>query len=123
MPGANPFDFLESLDHISNLKQKCDYVIALYHGGKEHYQYLSPNLQKVCRKIIEKGADLIICQHSHCIGCYGRYNNTIIIYGQGNFIFDRPKNEYWMASLLVKVIFNDGIDVEYIPIVKNRNGI
>lgn len=55
-PGANPFDPLESLDHISDLRKQCDYVIVLYHGGKEHYRYPSPYLQKVCRKMAEKGA-------------------------------------------------------------------
>ena len=69
-PGANPFDLLNSLDHLQNLKAECDYVIVLYHGGKEYYRYPSPNLQKVCRKMTQKGADLVICQHSHCIGCY-----------------------------------------------------
>ena len=44
--GANPFDPLEGLDHIQALKGKCDYVIVLYHGGKEHYRYPSPNLKK-----------------------------------------------------------------------------
>ncbi len=36
MPGANPFDPLESLEHIHRLKKESDYVIVLYHGGKEH---------------------------------------------------------------------------------------
>ena len=58
--GANPIDLLESPDHVAALKAKCDYVIVLYHGGKEHYRYPSPNLQKVCRKLVEKGADLVI---------------------------------------------------------------
>ena len=34
LAGANPFDPLESLDHIVDLKSKCDYVVVLYHGGK-----------------------------------------------------------------------------------------
>ena len=63
-PGANPFDPLYSLDHISELKQKCDYVIVTYHGGKEYYRYPSPRLSEVCRKIAQKGADLVLCQHS-----------------------------------------------------------
>lgn len=67
--GANPIDLLETPDHVAALKEQCDYVIVLYHGGKEHYRYPSPNLQKVCRKLVEKGADLVVCQHSHCIGC------------------------------------------------------
>lgn len=44
--GANPFDALESLDQVYRLKSICDYVIVLYHGGKEHYRYPSPYLQK-----------------------------------------------------------------------------
>lgn len=67
--GANPVDLQETPDHIVALKAECDYVIVLYHGGKEQYRYPSPNLQKVCRKLVEKGADLVVCQHSHCIGC------------------------------------------------------
>lgn len=63
----------------------------LYHGGKEYYRYSSPNLQKTCRKMTEKGADLVLCQHSHCIGSYEEYNDSTILYGQGNFIFNMKK--------------------------------
>lgn len=122
-PGANPFDPLESLDHISELKSKCDYVIVLYHGGKEHYRYPSPYLQKVCRKIIEKGADLVVCQHSHCIGSFEEYEKGTIIYGQGNFIFNKYDNEFWNTSLLIEVQIEGKVTIKYHPIVKNRKGI
>ncbi|RAV13805.1 CapA family protein [Paenibacillus contaminans] len=120
-PGANPFDPLESLDHIQNLKTTCDYVIVLYHGGNEHYRYPSPYLQKICRKMVRKGADLVVCQHSHCIGAYEKYEKSVIVYGQGNFIFDRSESELWKTSLLIKVIFDNELRIEYIPIVKNGN--
>lgn len=122
-PGANPFDPLESLDHIMALRSECNYVIVLYHGGKEHYRYPSPYLQKVCRKIVEKGADLVICQHSHCIGCYEIYNGSIIVYGQGNFIFDKNDNEYWKTSLMIKVAIDEKPVIEYVPVKKVRNVI
>lgn len=123
-PGANPFDPLESLDHISNLKNKCDYVIVLYHGGKEHYPYPSPYLQKVCRKIIEKGADIVICQQSHCIGSYEDYLGRKIVYGQGNFIFNKDVNEHWDTGLLIEFeIKNDKIGISYIPFVRTEIGI
>ncbi|MEG0619204.1 MAG: CapA family protein [Bacilli bacterium] len=118
--GANPFDCLESLDHIVNLKEKCDYVIILYHGGKEHYRYPSPNLQKRCRKMVEKGADLVVCQHSHCIGCEENWNNGKIIYGQGNFIFLDEVNEFWATSLLVMLDINKNENkISYIPLVND----
>lgn len=122
-PGANPFDPLESLDHIQDLSDKCDYVIVLYHGGKEHYRYPSPYLQKVCRKMAEKGADLVICQHSHCIGCFEEHDNSTIVYGQGNFLFDHSKSEFWQTSLLLKVNIDDGLHISYIPIEKVINGV
>ena len=118
-PGANPFDPLESLDHISALKKQCDYTIVLYHGGKEQYRYPAPYLQKVCRKIIEKGADLVICQHTHCIGCEETYLNGTIVYGQGNFLFDDMNNEYWATSLLVQIELDEDVNVSYIPLEKH----
>ena len=87
-PGANPFDPLWSLDHVAELRGSVDYVIVLYHGGKEHYRYPSPMLQKTCRRLVDKGANLVICQHSHCIGCEEKYRDNMIGYGQGNFLFD-----------------------------------
>lgn len=121
--GANPFDPLESLDHIHDLKSHCDYVIVLYHGGKEHYRYPSPYLQKACRKMAQKGADLVVCQHSHCIGCYEEYEGSVIVYGQGNFLFDHSENEFWQTSLLLRVCISDVMKVEYIPIVKAGNAV
>jgi poly-gamma-glutamate capsule biosynthesis protein CapA/YwtB (metallophosphatase superfamily) len=121
--GANPLDPLESLDHIMRLKAKSDFVIVLHHGGKEHYRYPSPGLQKVCRKIVEKGADLVICQHSHCIGAFENFNGSVIVYGQGNFIFDRNDNEFWKTGLLIKASFSNKMFVEFIPVQKKGNGV
>ncbi|HFD2030269.1 TPA: CapA family protein [Clostridium perfringens] len=126
MSGANPFDPLESLDHINQLKEKCDYVIVLYHGGKEHFRYPSPYLQKICRKIVEKGADIVICQHSHCIGCEEIWKDGRIIYGQGNFLFDNSDSEYWKTSLLIKISLNvkdNQRKISYIPIIKKDNKV
>ena len=119
--GANPIDLLESPDHVAALKAKCDYVIVLYHGGKEHYRYPSPNLQKVCRKLVEKGADLVVCQHSHCIGCEEKYQGGTIVYGQGNFLFDDSESEFWQTSLLVQI--DDGFEISYIPLKKMEKAL
>ena len=117
--GANPIDLLESPDHVVKLKAQCDYVIVLYHGGKEHYRYPSPDLQKVCRKLVEKGADLVICQHSHCIGCEEKYAGGTIVYGQGNFLFDYSDNECWQTGMLVEI--DDDFGISYRPLVKSGN--
>ena len=110
--GANPFDLLDSPDHIAKLKTECDFVIVLYHGGKEHYRYPSPYLQKVCRKIVDKGADLVVCQHSHCVGCQEEYKDSTIVYGQGNFVFSKNyDDEFWQTSVLVEVEIADTLKI------------
>ena len=122
--GANPFDPLWSLDHIQILKEECDYVIVLYHGGKEEYRYPSPELQRICRRIADKGADLIICQHTHCVGCEEKWNGSTIVYGQGNFLFDNCDNEFWKTSLLVSIEYLENtFKVKYLPICKNNSTV
>lgn len=120
-PGANPFEPLDSFDHVEDLRRLVDYVIVLFHGGKEHYRYPSPYLQRVCRKFVDKGANLIICQHSHCIGCKEEYREGTIVYGQGNFLFDDSDSELWQTGLLVAV--DEDFRVSYIPVVKKGNGV
>ena len=126
--GANPFDVLESFDHVQTLKKQCDYVIVLYHGGKEFYRYPSPMLQRYCRKFVEKGASLVLCQHSHCIGTREDYKQGTIIYGQGSFVFH---TEYFdnlqdivADSIVIKVdIDTDGFHVHEVPITCTDVGI
>lgn len=125
--GANPFDVLESFDDVETLKKTCDYVIVLYHGGKEFYRYPSPMLQRYCRKFVDKGADLVVCQHSHCIGSREDYCKGTIIYGQGNFIFNSEfyiqHKEFVKDSLLINVeATKDSFIVSEVPIRSTEKG-
>ena len=129
-PGANPFDPLYSLDHIHALKEKCDFVFVLYHGGKEFYRYPSPEVQRICRRMVDKGADLVVTQHTHCIGCREDYLSGVIIYGQGNFIFDQgdilSENEMALTNsmLLLNVTIENGkLYVKEIPMILEKNNI
>jgi poly-gamma-glutamate synthesis protein (capsule biosynthesis protein) len=121
--GANPFDVIESYKHVQELRLQCDVLIVIHHGGKEYYRYPSPNLQKFCRHFVDCGADLVVTQHSHCIGCFERYGNSTIVYGQGNFMFDKRDNEFWQTSLLIRLKISDtkDITIDYLPIVKCKN--
>ena len=125
--GANPFDVLDSFDEVAALKEQCDYVIVLYHGGKEYYRYPSPMLQRYCRKFIDKGANLVICQHNHCVGSREDYNGGSIIYGQGNFIFNSEfytkYKEFVKDSLLIRVeATKDSFVICELPIHMSDNG-
>lgn len=125
-PGANPYDPLVSFDVVRALKKQCDYVIVLYHGGKEHYRYPSPQLQRVFRKFAECGANLVIAQHTHCIGCMEEYEGSSLIYGQGNFLFDGSDSEYWKDNLLIELHIDEKTKttfIDYIPCIQKESGV
>ena len=120
-PGANGYNALFSFDDVRELKTKVDYVIVLYHGGREHYRYPSPYLKLTCEKFVDYGADLVVTQHSHCIGCQELYHGKTIVYGQGNFLFEVKDNEYWKTGLLIEI--EDLSRIIYHPIIKNGNTV
>ncbi len=106
--GANLFDPYSSLPQIKNAKQQCDWLVVLYHGGIEYYRYPSPLLQRKCRAMVDAGANLVLCQHSHCIGTREKYNNSEILYGQGNSVFGyKPGCPMWNKGLVVELDIRD----------------
>lgn len=122
--GANPFDPFITMQDICALKKQTDFVIVLYHGGKEHCHYPSPRLRKLCRAMVDFGADVVVTQHSHCIGCYERYKSGQIIYGQGNLHFCKNgMKEGWYTSLLLELQIMDDIEIVFHPIVSKERGI
>ena len=125
--GAHVFDPYAAFDEIKQTKEDCDYLLVLYHGGIEHYKYPSPLFRKKCRKMIDCGADLVVCQHSHCVGSCEDYGSGVILYGQGNTLSGyRPGAEDWNDGLLVRVTLLPEAGkhpaMEYIPITADESG-
>ena len=122
--GANPFDPFDTMEDIAEAKKNADRVVVMYHGGKEQSEYPSPRLRKACRAMVRAGADLVLTQHSHCIGCREAYEGGEILYGQGNFNFvDDLDNEQWRSGLIADVSFGDRMSLEYVPVVVTGSGI
>ena len=123
--GANPYDALYSFDQVADLKSVCDYVIVMFHGGKEYYRYPSPDIQRICHRFVEKGADLVVTQHTHCIGCRENYQNGVIVYGQGNFLFEQSAfvdEEFYANGLLLKINIGKSKSIEEIPVILQKDG-
>lgn len=123
--GANPFDPFLTMQDVRAAKAECDYLIVIYHGGKEYCRYPSPRLYNLCHELVHNGADAVICQHSHAIGCYEEYLGAHIVYGQGNFNFvfagyDCP--ECWYTGLLVELDINDDAKIKFHPIIATETG-
>ncbi len=100
--GANPLDPIDFVRNVGRHSSEWDFLVVLLHGGNEFYPYPRPSLMSACRFLIEQGADAVICQHSHCAGCYETYEGGHIIYGQGNLLFDHASaSPSWYEGLLI----------------------
>ena len=119
--GARPFDCFDTLDDIREAKETSDRVIVLYHGGKENCRFPSPRLIKTCRAMAKAGADLVLCQHTHIIGCYEEYLGCHILYGQGNFHFaghSKNDDDGWNQFLVTLYDTKTG-EIEFVPLVND----
>ena len=122
--GANPFDPFDTMEDIALAKQNADKVIVMYHGGKEQCEYPSPRLRKACRAMVRAGADVVLTQHSHCIGCRETYKGGQIVYGEGNFNFVKySDNPQWESGLMIVADIDKDVKLEFVPVVVNDNGI
>lgn len=124
--GSRPFDEFDTLEDIRAAKAENDRVIVIYHGGKEHCAYPSPRLYRACHAMVRSGADVILCQHSHCIGSYEQYKGSHILYGQGNFHFVKAQNipapDTWNSSLAVHYDTKTN-EISFTPVVAGAGSI
>ena len=120
-PGANPVDVISFIRKLRANSGSFDFLIVLLHGGNEFYPYPSPRLSRLCRFLVEEGAGLVVCQHSHCPGCLEAHQDGHIVYGQGNLVFDRHpyRHEFWYEGFLIEVSL-DGASNSCVRIVPYR---
>ncbi|MBR2343730.1 MAG: CapA family protein [Clostridia bacterium] len=119
--GVNPVNPARLMHDIRAAKALSDYTVVVYHGGKELCRYPSPRLYDLSHEMVRAGADVVLCQHSHCVGCYERFEGGHIVYGQGNFNFMWDTgNECWTDGLAVEVqIENNELSLVFHPLVTN----
>lgn len=106
---------------IAKLRTEVDYVLVSCHWGLEFMDYPSISTVKMARELIDEGVDVILGHHPHVLQGFERYNNGIIFYSLGNFVFDMHWDQRFKQSMIVKLIFEKAqpINFKIIPIVIN----
>ena len=107
-PGAHLYDEYVVCKELETLKQECDYLIVVYHGGAERYRYPTPQTKKRFHRMVDSGADMVLSQHTHCVGAEEYYKGAYLLYGQGNFLFRSFNNEFTDTGLILEVVFESG---------------
>ena len=108
-PGAHLYDEYVVCKELATYKNECDYLIVIYHGGMESFRYPSPEIKKRFHRMVDSGADMVLSQHTHCIGSEEYYKGAYLLYGQGNFLFRSFNNEYTDTGILLEIEFDHEI--------------
>ena len=93
---------------LKKLKADCDYLVVLYHGGIEKFWFPSPETRKRFHRMADNGANLIVAQHTHCVGCEEYYNGSYLLYGQGDFLLKNFAPGLTDSGLVLELVIEDG---------------
>jgi len=78
-----------AIEAIEELAPQFDIVIGMLHWGYEYRPNYSYRQGQVGRALIDAGADIVIGHHPHVVQPVEHYNDGIIFYSLGNFVFDQ----------------------------------
>jgi poly-gamma-glutamate capsule biosynthesis protein CapA/YwtB (metallophosphatase superfamily) len=93
-PGLAPLSERRVLHRIVEAKKKCDFVIVFLHADLEFVRHPAPCRQRLCRRLIEQGADMVVQHHPHVCQGLERYGGGLIVYSLGNHVFQVRGVEY-----------------------------
>lgn len=117
--GTALMDITQMQNDALALKNQVDLIIISMHSGTE-YQF-TPNSRQTAfaRAAIDAGADLIIGHHPHVVQSTEYYQDKLIIYSLGNFVFDQMWSQETRQGLIAEIVLNKrGVQsVEYHPVI------
>lgn len=95
---------------LKRAKHNSDITIAILHVGKEYSFTPSSHTKAQVDRMIDYGADIVICNHPHVVNPYKKHttpngNTGIVYYSLGNFISGQtyvPRIIGGMANLTIK---------------------
>ena len=94
------------------------------HGGSEYVTKPTPEQRTFYQELADAGADVVFGSHPHVLQPVEWYNNTLIVWSLGNFVFpcmdEMPGAE---ESMIIRVGFVNGRLIYYEKYPAKLNGI
>ena len=87
--------------------QSDEQIIVMMHWGDEYQPHSNAAQENLAHRLIDAGADLIIGAHPHVVQEVERYNDKLIFYSLGNFIFDQYFSVPTQQELAVGIEMTD----------------
>lgn len=93
------------LTAVKKYAPQVDILIVSLHWGVEYEKEPRKWQKDLAYQIIDSGAKLIIGSHPHVTQPTEEYNNGLIFYSLGNFVFDQMWSEETKRGKIAKIVF------------------
>jgi poly-gamma-glutamate synthesis protein (capsule biosynthesis protein) len=105
--GSAPLSLKSVREDVTKAREAgADVVIVFPHWGVEYRATPFANQQKLARRIIDAGADMVIGNHAHWAGAVEVRKGKPIWYALGNFVFDQVWSEPTMEGITLELTFH-----------------
>ncbi len=111
-----PFDTLVSRVAMVRQQDPKAYIIVSLHWGWEHHERVLPRQYEQAHRLIDAGADILVCHHPHVLQPAENYRGHMIYYSIGNFIFDQRRPQNTLACVVQIEITDQGAAVKSLPV-------
>ncbi len=114
LPGAAKIDKSLIKEDISALRRKVNHIIVSLHWGIEFSDYPYPDDIEMAHEIINMGSSVILGHHPHVIQGYEKYNNGVIFYSLGNFVYDPFSERVFVNTAINKRLDNMIVEINFL---------
>jgi len=110
-------------EDVKKARLEADVVIVMMHFGNEYAEVISQAQIDSAYTAIDAGATLVIGSHPHVLQPIEIYNDGLIAYSLGNFVFDQFYEKANQTAILRVDISSDGLmSYDLVPVQIQADG-
>jgi Putative enzyme of poly-gamma-glutamate biosynthesis (capsule formation) len=103
---------------IGNARSHADLIVCLVHWGIENSERITDEQRELARWLVDRGVDLVVGSHPHCVQPLDLYHGCPIAYSLGNLVFDgAPTIASWNRGALLEVDLNETAKISSVSLI------
>jgi cell wall-associated NlpC family hydrolase len=103
---------------ITKARSQANLVVCFVHWGIENSEKITDEQRELARWLIDRGVDLVVGSHPHCVQPLDFYHGCPIAYSLGNLVFDgAPTVASWNRGALLEVGLNGGAKISSVSLI------
>jgi poly-gamma-glutamate capsule biosynthesis protein CapA/YwtB (metallophosphatase superfamily)/outer membrane protein assembly factor BamB len=114
--GPARLDPASAYEDVRRAAGEADLVVVSLHWGAEYLPAPDDSQREIARGLLEVGADLVIGHHPHVMGAVGSYDDGLVAYSLGNFVFDQPFSRETAQGLILCALL-DGTGLKQVRLL------